>query len=266
MKTMIKTIIISSDTNDVLFFRKYVQKTGNLDLVGIFSDGVSAISFLEKNDAELAVIDIGQKGSNGLLLGQILQSVCPEIVLVYLAEDEEQSMNAVKLHAAGYLLKPFAKEEVDDVIQIVDMYFQRAAHKVFIKTFGYFDVFVDGAPIMFRSGKAKELLALLVDRQGGTVNTEQIICTLWEDRPNDEATQNLCCKTAKTLKQELKKYGVEEMLVVNRSMKRVNTEFFTCDLYELLKEETLAKKQFVGDYMLEYSWAEERMAALSKYL
>ena len=205
MKTMIKTIIVSRDTNDILFFRKYVQKKGNLELAGVFSNGVSAVSFLEKNEADLAVVDIGKKGKNRLLLGQMLQSVCPEIALIYIAEDEEQSMNAVKLHAAGYLLKPFTKKEVDDVIQIADLYIQRADHKVFVKTFGYFDVFVDGAPIMFRSGKAKELLALLVDRQGGTVNTEQIICTLWEDRPNDEATQNLCCKTAKALKKELKK-------------------------------------------------------------
>ena len=38
---------------------------------------------------------------------------------------------------------------------------------IFIRTFGYFDVFVDGVPILFRSEKAKELLALLVDRRGG---------------------------------------------------------------------------------------------------
>ena len=36
---------------------------------------------------------------------------------------------------------------------------------------------------MFKSAKAKELLALLIDRQGGTVTTDQVIGTLWEDRP-----------------------------------------------------------------------------------
>ncbi len=53
------------------------------------------------------------------------------------------------------------------------------------RTFGYFDLFVDERPVMFKSAKAKELLAVLVDRQGGTVTTDQIIGTLWEDRPND---------------------------------------------------------------------------------
>ncbi len=261
-----KTIIISDDRNDVLFFERYAAEMESIEIAGVFLEGMGAVSFLENHDAELAILDVQKKGINGVALGQLLRSVCPEIVLIYIMEDEEYSMEAAMLHAAAYLLKPFTKMEADYAVQTARLYFKRHRHKIFIKTFGYFDVFVDGTPIMFRSGKAKELLALLVDRQGGTVNTEQIICALWEDRPNDEATQNLCSKTAKTLKQELKEHGIEEILIVNRSMKRVNTDIFTCDLYELLKEEALAKKQFVGDYMLEYSWAEERMAGLSKYL
>ncbi|MDE6714579.1 MAG: PAS domain-containing protein, partial [Lachnospiraceae bacterium] len=55
--------------------------------------------------------------------------------------------------------------------------------KVYIRTFGYFDVFVDGAPIAFRSQKAKELFALLVDRRGGFVSSEEAIGFLWEDEP-----------------------------------------------------------------------------------
>lgn len=261
-----KTIIISEDKETLLFLKQYEKKTGNIEILGIFLEGVGAMAFLEKHQVELAIIDIRETGQQRAVFGKMLQKICPELILIYMAENEEWSFEAVRFHAAGFLLKPFTIREIDYAVQTAKMHLKRYCHKIFIKTFGYFDVFVDGNPIMFRSGKAKELLALLVDRQGGTVNTEQIICTLWEDRPNDEATQNLCSKTTKALKEELKKYGVEEILIMNRSMKRVNTDIFTCDLYNLLKEETSAKKQFVGDYMLEYSWAEERMAGLSKYL
>ena len=40
------------------------------------------------------------------------------------------------------------------------------AGRICIRTFGYFDVFVEGKPIAFRNKKSKELLALLVDRRG----------------------------------------------------------------------------------------------------
>ena len=39
--------------------------------------------------------------------------------------------------------------------------------RIVIRTFGYFDIFVDGETIPFSCKKAKELLALLVDRMGG---------------------------------------------------------------------------------------------------
>ena len=100
-----------------------------------------------------------------------------------------------------------------------------------MRTFGHFDVFVDDEPIMFKSHKAKELLALLVDRRGGTVTTDQIIGTLWEERPNDQYRQNLCSKIGKTLEKELKENNIEHILVSARGIKRVNTSEFRCDFY-----------------------------------
>ena len=60
---------------------------------------------------------------------------------------------------------------------------RRPGHSVVIRTFGYFDVFVDGVPIAFRNKKSKELFALLVDRRGGFVTSEEAIGFLWEEEP-----------------------------------------------------------------------------------
>lgn len=42
---------------------------------------------------------------------------------------------------------------------------QREGQNIFIKTFGGFDVFVDGKQVHFSSEKAKEMLAVLVDKR-----------------------------------------------------------------------------------------------------
>ena len=143
---------------------------------------------------------------------------------------------------------------------------KRNSPRLFARTFGHFDFFVNGKPIMFKSNKAKELMALLIDRQGGTVTTDQIIATLWEDRPNDEATQNLCSKIVKTLQDELEKAGVRDLIISSRGVKRIDTEKFDCDLYELLAGNEATAKIFLGEYLSEYSWAEARCSALiSRY-
>jgi hypothetical protein len=45
--------------------------------------------------------------------------------------------------------------------------------QVFIRTFGYFDIFVNSHPIEFSCSKAKELLALLVDRGGESLRRKR---------------------------------------------------------------------------------------------
>ena len=51
-----------------------------------------------------------------------------------------------------------------------------------------------------------------------------------------------------------------------RGIKRLNTDLLECDLYRLLQREKDAQDAFAGDYMLEYSWAEDQMASLSRFL
>ncbi|MGI6108919.1 MAG: diguanylate cyclase, partial [Eubacteriaceae bacterium] len=53
--------------------------------------------------------------------------------------------------------------------------------RVYIRTFGYFDVFVNGTAIPFCHTKAKELLALLTDRRGGYLTSKEAISCLWEN-------------------------------------------------------------------------------------
>lgn len=62
---------------------------------------------------------------------------------------------------------------------------RRLEKRVYIRTFGAFDVFVDNTPLSFRSAKAKELLALLVDRCGGILTSREGFTLLWENHPYD---------------------------------------------------------------------------------
>lgn len=261
-----KTILVDDEVRAMKVFETYAQGIPEVELIGEFTDGMEAVIYAKEHPVDLAVLDIQMSGMDGISIGKMLRLLYPDILLMYITGYESYAIDAIRLHAASYLLKPYTKEQLYYEIETAKLLSHRKKKRIFIKTFGHFDVFVDNHPIMFRSGKAKELLALLVDRQGGTVNTDQIICTLWEDRPNDEATQNLCSKVSKGLMNELKEHGAEEILISKRGIKRVVPESFECDYYELLEDDQQAKKQFVGDYMLDYSWAEERMGLLSKYL
>lgn len=134
--------------------------------------------------------------------------------------------------------------------------------EVYIRAFGYFDVFVDGEPIAFKSYKAKEFLALLVDRRGGYVSAREAISYLWEDEAADEKTLSRLRKVVMRLREELKIYGIEDIVVSVRGKRRIDMSKVSCDFYDFLNEVPGSENLYRGFYMTNYSWGEMTAAEL----
>ena len=132
-----------------------------------------------------------------------------------------------------------------------------------IRTFGYFDVFVDGRPIAFRNEKSKELFALLVDRRGGFISSEEAISYLWEDEPANAVTLARYRKVALRLKNILEEYGIPDIVESVSGKRRIVMEKVQCDLYDYLSGEEAFSQLFKGSYLTNYSWAETTLAELT---
>lgn len=135
--------------------------------------------------------------------------------------------------------------------------------KVRIRTFGYFDVFVNNRPIAFSSKKAKELFALLVDRRGGFVTSQEAISFLWEDEPINSRTLANYRKIAMRLKNTLEEYSAADIIETVDGKRRIITEKVQCDLYDYLSGKDEYQGLFKGSYLSNYSWAETTLAELT---
>lgn len=135
--------------------------------------------------------------------------------------------------------------------------------RVRIRTFGYFDVFVGEKPIAFRNEKSKELFALLVDRRGGFVSSEEAISFLWEEEPANSLTMARYRKVALRLKNILEEYGVADIVESVNGKRRLVPERVSCDLYDYLSGREESSQLFKGTYLTNYSWGESTLAELS---
>lgn len=134
---------------------------------------------------------------------------------------------------------------------------------VYIRTFGYFDVFVGEKPIAFRNEKSKELFALLTDRKGGFVTSEEAIGFLWEEEPANSLTMARYRKVALRLKNTLEEYGVSDIMESVNGKRRLILDRVKCDLYDYLSGREEYTQLFKGSYLTNYSWAETTLAELS---
>ncbi|MDO5401465.1 MAG: hypothetical protein Q4F17_10900 [Eubacteriales bacterium] len=135
--------------------------------------------------------------------------------------------------------------------------------KVYIRTFGYFDVFVDDKPIAFRIQKAKELFALLTDRRGGYVTSDEAISYLWPEEPSSPVTLARYRKVALRLKSILEEYGIPQVVEVVDGKRRLATDLVRCDLYDYLSGRPEYAQLFKGSYLTNYSWSETTLGGLT---
>ncbi len=134
--------------------------------------------------------------------------------------------------------------------------------RVIINTFGYFDVFVDGKPIVFHSEKSKEMLAIMVDRKGSFVGNQYLISCIWGDEPYSEKIQNRCRQTVFRLMETLKQYGIENIIEKVDGRRRIIPEMVDCDYFNYIKGEKKQGNSFNGSYMSDYSWGETTLSTL----
>jgi PAS domain S-box-containing protein len=133
---------------------------------------------------------------------------------------------------------------------------------VSIRTFGYFDVFVGDIPIAFRNKKSKELFALLVDRKGGFVTSDEAISFLWEDEPANALTLARYRKVALRLKSTLEEYGISDIVEAVDGKRRLVMDKVDCDLYNYLSGKEEYAQLFKGSYLTNYSWGEVTLGEL----
>ena len=139
-------------------------------------------------------------------------------------------------------------------------------HRVTIRTIPSFGLWVDGVPCYISKPKVRELLALLVDRGEHGVTAGESIAVLWPDHPGGDAARALFRMTYKRLAQILSDAGIGDIVVSEGGCRRLRREQVFCDLYSILEGDRKMAREYAGEYLREYSWAEDRNGQLHRML
>ena len=236
---------------------KAIKASPDITVVTNFTSCEEALEFIKDNPADIAFLDINMRGMGGLSLAEKIIGFCPDCRIVFCTGYEEYAISAFKLHASGYLLKPISAEDVQEEINNIKGIRQNQ-RPLAVKCFGNFEVFTKGEKLTFKRSKTKELFAFLVDRNGAGVTVAEIGAALWEN-VEEQKNQNYIHQLFRDLRQSLEAVGVEEIFERNNYFYSINPEKLDCDYYAYLKT---GKPEFRGEYMSQYSWAEETCGLL----
>ncbi|MBQ7560470.1 MAG: response regulator [Synergistaceae bacterium] len=247
-----------NDLNNLADILKKVVPAMELKLVQSAEDALNLQSL--NFDAAFIEIDLEPDKMNGLDLAAKLKAFHKDVHIIFITRNKNFYSEAFTVHADNYLIKPVNITQINNEIDYLSRYYPlplRTKGKVYIQTFGGFNIYVDGVLVEFKRSKTKELLALLVDRRGAAVNVREACDLLFSDRPYNTVVNGYYHVLVHSLIHTFMDYGIDNILIRRKNFLAIKPALFECDAYNFLKGDPSAAKQYRGDYLSCYKWAQQ---------
>ena len=222
-----------------------------------FTNPADALDWHSEHTADIALLDICMPGMDGLTLASKIIERSPDTAIIFLTRYTKYALDAFALHASGYIRKPATRERLAAEIAhaLAGRPEEEPSLRISAKTFGEFDLMVNGELVTFSRARSKELLAYLVDRQGSSVTRASAFAVLWEDEFYDRPMQKQLDVVIRSLRATLAAHGISELLEMRNGTLRIRPEMLECDLYRFFDGDIAAVNAYRGEYMSSYSWA-----------
>ena len=258
-------ICVDDEINMTNYAVSLLSNISGIDEVRGFTRAGDAIDYVRQRPVDIAFLDIDIPDMNGIMLAGYLKQMCPKLHVVFVTAYNQYAVEAFSVRAGGYVLKPFDQSDLEKEVEYaLKGYVPHAASRIAVRTFGNFDVFVNGSAMAFKRARAKELLAYLVDRQGAGISRQEAFAALWEDTQYTLSMQKQLDVIIRSLRETLDEYGVSDIFEMKSRQLRIRPELIDCDLYRFLKGDVEAVNAYRGEYMAQYSWATMTEALLQR--
>ena len=277
-------VIVEEEQAALDAFRRVISKAVPGCGIRGFTDPQDAILHIMRETADAVIVGSHAETDTGIKTARILRNIWRDLDILVCAENGDDAEEAYRLHCTGYVVRPLTAGRVLEELQ----YLRKDRHitpaglssgklpeedELQIITFGNFEVFFHNKPLIFRYSRTKELLAYLVDRRGSMCSNREISAVLWEDddyRKHISYFSNL----RNDLLATLDGIGRKDAVLHKRGLLGINVEAVKCDLFTCLytmqirsgSRISAEEVAYRGEYMNQYSWAEETHSTLDRLL
>ncbi len=278
---MIRAIVVDDEQPSLDRLEKLLKDSGLIELGGKFTEPAEALEFLKKSKVDAVFLDVEMPDMDGIELSSHIIDLQGSIAVVFVTAYNQYAVEAFRMNALDYLLKPVSADRLKETLhRIIEVKGIRMLHRgIHAGCFGRFSVSIGTEEVKFRTEKAEELLAFLIDRRGGFVSRREIIENLWEDFDGDRAIIHFNT-TLHYVKKALLLYGIQIPIMYERGGYRFDTGGLTCDYLRFcdfvenagaIEQENILEYErtaelYTGEYLSgwEYSWVEIKRQLLEE--
>ena len=206
--------------------QKAVEASSDIDEVVAFGKANDALAWAETHHFDVAFLDVELHGVNGTEIARRLREKSPYLPIIFCTGYSEYALDAMRLHADGYLLKPIHAEDVQNELDRLNGK-SRTKPLLYISDNGMSFKDKNGEAFAFRRGRTYDLVQLLVEADGTPLTKEELCEKLFGSSSGFfEKNRNYFAQLAGDLSATLALHGAGEVLIksANRyalNMKRI---------------------------------------------
>lgn len=251
---------IDDEENSLEYIVRKIGEASPEAQIYSFTNPKEALESAKEKPFDVAFMDIQMPGIDGMKLARQFKKINIKSNLIFVTGYSEYTMDAFSLDASGYLLKPATTTQVKHALENLRYPIAKNVDsKLTAQCFGNFELFANGQPLRFKYTKSKEVVAYMIDRKGTICRNDEVIVALWED---DEDHAAYYRSLIKDIHDTFAAAGCGKAFVKQWGGAGIAKEMITCDYYDYLDGKLSGVNAFQGEYMNQYSWAEETAGAL----
>lgn len=258
---------------------KLLENSDMAQVVGEFTKPFEALEFLKCNKVDVVFLDIEMPDMSGIEFASRIIEVQEGTSIVFVTAYNQYAVEAFQLNALDYLMKPVLATRLKETLckLIAAKGINNITKGIFIRCFGRFTVNNGMEEVKFRTEKAEELLAFLIDRRESFISRNEIIDSLWADFDGERSLIHFNT-TLHYVKKALLSYGFRVPLTYERGGYKFDMSSIDCDYLKISmfledtktpRQETILQYEeiaslYKGEYLsgYDYDWVEIRRLQL----
>lgn len=113
---MLRAITVDDELQNLLLLKRFVEETGQAEVVAQFTDPLSLLEKVGEINPDVIFMDIEMPVMSGLELAEKVVPICKDVQIVFVTAYSHYAIDAFRVNAVDYLLKPIDPKEMNRVI------------------------------------------------------------------------------------------------------------------------------------------------------
>lgn len=183
-----QVVIIDDEPAMLLVMKQMLVRLQGVKVVGSFRDVASALDYIEREQVDLAFVDIKIRDGDGLALAKRMRQMQPDVDIVFVTSHKEFALEAYQSYPLDYIVKPMTMKRLEQTVarsaRRLAADGEQGENRLTIQVLGAIEVSsTQAGTVRWISQKSLEVFAFLLLQEGRSVSKSRLIDVIFGEMP-----------------------------------------------------------------------------------